>query len=480
MEGAAIRLKNRLSAAKNSYGFLFYAGHGVQSNGENYLIPVDANIQSESFLRQRAVSVQAMLDELNDAGNQLNVVVLDACRDNPFSWKRTGFRGLSVVGHQPADSIILFATSAGSTASDGTCRNGLFTTHLLNNLKISGLEVSEVFRRTGSDVSRASSRQQIPAVYNQFFETAYLGTRPAANTPVQPAPQPAPAVQPAPRPAPAPATVTPAAPPVQPAPANMVRINGGTFTMGSPASEPNHDSDETQHQVTVSPFYMGKYPVTQKEYQQVMGTNPSNFKGDNLPVEKVSWYDALVFCNKLSMREGLSPAYRINGSTDPAAWGTVPTDSNAMWDAVTIVAGSNGYRLPTEAQWEYACRAGTTTPFSTGNNITTSQANYDGNYPYNNNAKGEYRQRTTSVGSFQPNAWGLYDMHGNVWEWCWDRYGSYLSGAQTDPTGAVSGNHRVLRNGSWRFYGQYLRSADRGSGGPILTYSHFGFRLVRP
>jgi hypothetical protein len=200
MESAAIRLKNRLSAAKNSYGFLFYAGHGVQSGGENYLIPVDANIQSESFLRQRAVSVQAMLDELNDAGNQLNVVVLDACRDNPFSWKRSGSRGLSVVGQQPADSIIVFATSAGSTASDGTDRNGLFTTHLLNNLKTSGLEVSEVFRRTGSDVSRASNRQQIPAVYNQFFETAYLGTRPST-----PAPQPAP-------------VVTPAAPPVQPAP----------------------------------------------------------------------------------------------------------------------------------------------------------------------------------------------------------------------------------------------------------------------
>jgi hypothetical protein len=191
MESAAIRLKNRLSAAKNSYGLLFYAGHGVQSGGENYLIPVDANIQSESFLRSRAVSVQAMLDELNEAGNELNVVVLDACRDNPFSWRRSGSRGLSVVGQQPADSIIVFATSAGSTAADGTGRNGLFTSNFLNNLKTPGLEVTEVFRRTMGDVARASNNEQRPAVYNQFYGTAYLGTRP--TTTIQPTPTPVPA-----------------------------------------------------------------------------------------------------------------------------------------------------------------------------------------------------------------------------------------------------------------------------------------------
>jgi uncharacterized caspase-like protein len=124
MESAAIRLKNRLSVSRNSYGFLFYAGHGVQSNGQNYLLPADANIQSESFLRTKAVSVQSLLDELNDAGNELNIVVLDACRDNPFGWSRSGSRGLSLVRNQPADSIIVYATGAGSTAADGTGRNG--------------------------------------------------------------------------------------------------------------------------------------------------------------------------------------------------------------------------------------------------------------------------------------------------------------------------------------------------------------------
>jgi len=190
MENAVMRLKNRLSASQSTYGFLFYAGHGVQSNGENYLIPVGANIPSENSLRERSVSVQWTLAELNDAKNALNVVVLDACRDNPFSWKRSSTRGLSMVANQPADSIIVYATSAGTAASDGTGRNGLFTTHLLNNLKTPGLEVKEIFNRTGADVARASNRAQIPAIYSQFFDTAYFGQRPATNTPVQPVPTP--------------------------------------------------------------------------------------------------------------------------------------------------------------------------------------------------------------------------------------------------------------------------------------------------
>jgi len=174
IDSAVTRLRNRLSASKDSYGFLFYAGHGVQFNGENYLLPVDINIDSENRLRYRAVAVQSILDELNDAGNSLNIIVLDACRDNPFGLSRSASRGLGLISRQPAESIIVYATSAGSVASDGTGRNGLFTTQLLRNL-IPGLEVGEIFRRTGAEVSQASRRQQIPAVYTQFFGTAYLG-----------------------------------------------------------------------------------------------------------------------------------------------------------------------------------------------------------------------------------------------------------------------------------------------------------------
>jgi len=188
MVNAIMRLKNRLSVSNDSYGFLFYAGHGIQSNGENYLIPVDANIPGENFLRNRAVAVQEMLDELNDAGNDFNMVVLDACRDNPFGWSRGGARGLTIVTRQPADSIIVYATSAGSTASDGTGRNGLFTGYLLQNIKIPGLEVTEMLRRTNADVAHASNNQQRPAVYNQFYGTVYLGTKPKTADSTQAAP----------------------------------------------------------------------------------------------------------------------------------------------------------------------------------------------------------------------------------------------------------------------------------------------------
>jgi uncharacterized caspase-like protein len=184
MEEAVERFRNRLSTSRGTYGFLFYAGHGVQHNGVNYLIPVDADIRSASYLGDRAVSVQAVLDEINRAGNELNVVVLDACRNLPSYLQRDSSRGLTVVSNQPADSIIIYATAAGDTAADGEGRNGLFTTHLLNNLKTPGLEVTEVFRRTGRDVARASNNAQRPATYISFYETAFLGSRPA------PTPQP--------------------------------------------------------------------------------------------------------------------------------------------------------------------------------------------------------------------------------------------------------------------------------------------------
>jgi formylglycine-generating enzyme required for sulfatase activity len=240
----------------------------------------------------------------------------------------------------------------------------------------------------------------------------------------------------------------------------MVRINGGTFQMGSPFNEVNRESDEVQHRVTVSSFYLGKYLVTQKEYIEFMETNPSNFKGDNLPVEMVNWFEAVSYCNRLSQREGLTPAYTINGE-------------NVTWNQ-----NANGYRLPTEAEWEYACRAGTTTPFSTGNNITTNQANYNGNYSYNN-TKETYREKTTAVDSFSPNPLGLYDMHGNVWEWCWDWYGSYSSGSQTDPRGSSSGADRVIRGGGWSSTVRSVRSANRGNSTPTTQYRDLGFRLVR-
>ena len=270
-------------------------------------------------------------------------------------------------------------------------------------------------------------------------------------------------------------------------PANFVQIKGGTFIMGSPDSEEGREFyaedfstpfvDEMQHNVTVSSFYMSKHEVTQKEYEEVIGYNPSAFKGSNLPVESVSWYDAIEYCNKRSIKEKLTPAYTIVKDRKD------PNNESGYDDVKWIVTWNkkaNGYRLPTEAEWEYACRAGTTTPFNTGDNITTDQANIE-NYPYNANAKGIYREQTTPVGTFKPNPWGLYDMHGNVNEWCWDWYDEnyYSSSPSSNPDGAVSGSYRVMRGGSWSYFGRRLRSALRSCGDPSIRYSVIGFRLVR-
>ena len=225
----------------------------------------------------------------------------------------------------------------------------------------------------------------------------------------------------------------------------MVYIPPGTFMMGSPSSEPKRDGDERQHKVTLTKgFYMGATEVTQGQWKNIMGSNPSGFKGDNRPVENVSWNDCQKFIRKLNRQEG-----------------------------------RNKYRLPTEAQWEYACRAGTTTPFYTGNCISTNQANYDGNYPMPGCSKGRYRKKTLTVASFSPNAWGLYDMHGNVWEWCEDCGGDYPSGHVTDPEGPSSGSTRVFRSGSWHNSAGTMRSANRNGYFPDTRGNDMGFRVVR-
>jgi formylglycine-generating enzyme required for sulfatase activity len=358
---------------------------------------------------------------------------------------------------------------------DGTGRNGLFTSQLLRHIVTPGIEVKELFNRTGADVIRVSNSTQIPEVHNNFFGEAFLGSRPVTPDPPPFPPEPLP-----PRPLP------------PPTPANMVSINGGTFTMGSPVTEiGRNDNEGPQRQVTVSPFFMGKHQVTVGEFRRFVEEtwykteaetggggfvwtgdiwqnkedanwdNPHFNQNDNHPVVLVSWYDAIWYCNWLSVQEGLQPVYVINGRI-------VHFNQNA-----------NGYRLPTEAEWEFACRAGTITPFNTGGNILTSQANYNGNFPYSNAARGVYLQRTSPVGRFPPNSWGLYDMHGNVDEWCWDWEGRYGSNAQTDPVGSISGFTRIVRGGGWYDSGQYLRSASRGSIFPSGRNNRLGFRVVR-
>jgi len=268
--------------------------------------------------------------------------------------------------------------------------------------------------------------------------------------------------------------------------ADMILIPAGSFQMGAPASEvigigsggggvrldtQIASRERPSHPVALSSFLMGKYEITQKEWKDVMQADPSVFKGDELPVEMVSWYDCLVYCNRRSLREGLRACYSINGQTDPDAWGTAVGDRSVLWDSVTCDFRADGYRLPTEAEWEYACRAGTTTATPYGDSLGSDQANFDGSRPYNGAKVGPYLERTVPVNSYEANPWGLYCMIGNVYEWCWDWYRSdyYSVSPKRDPHGPASSpiGDRVMRGGSWyRSYGGLLRSAYRNFGVP--------------
>ena len=234
---------------------------------------------------------------------------------------------------------------------------------------------------------------------------------------------------------------------------DMVAIPDGSFLMGAPAGEPNAgNAERPQHEVTLQSFYLGRYPVTQAQWRVVasynpidrdLKPNPSNFEGDNCPVEQVSWEEAVEFCKRLSARTG------------------------------------KDYRLPSESQWEYACRARTETPFHFGDTLSSELANYRGNSTYNNGPKGAYRQQTTEVGSFPGNNWGLHDMHGNVWEWCEDTWPSNYEEAPTDGSAWTEGgsNRRLLRGGSWIRYPGVCRSAFRYYDSRDDRIDHIGFRV---
>ena len=225
----------------------------------------------------------------------------------------------------------------------------------------------------------------------------------------------------------------------------MIYVSPGSFMMGSPASEYGREEDpeEIQHSVTLTGgFWLGKYEVTQAQWVSVMGSNPSYFNGDSLPVENVSWNECKMFIEKV----------------------------NAQLHC--------GARLPTEAEWEYACRAGTTTVYSWGNALNGDMANCNGKHPWGTTVKGRYRGETAPVGSYAANAWGFFDMLGNVEEWCNDWYGDYSADSVTDPMGAASSDIRVLRGGAWGSYACRCRSASRGRWGlPGSRDDRYGFRL---
>jgi formylglycine-generating enzyme required for sulfatase activity len=407
----------RIMQGRGGTALFHYGGHAVQVNGKNYLIPVDADIPDELRVRTRALDLEEVMLSLDNSGSETNIVILDSCRNNPLPGiSRNGARGLNVIRIKPKNSIIVYSAEAGTTAADG-----VFTPSLLEHIETPGLSFSDVIKRTRRMVFNKTNGNQIPGAYEQLFDSIYLaGTDPAHKK-------------------------------------QFVLVKAGTFTMGSPQDEFTRDENENQHSVTITgDFYISRYEVTQGEYRSVMGDNPSKQYigiGDTYPVNNISWYDALVYCNKLSEQDGFTPAYTIN-------------DSEIIWHR-----NADGYRLPTEAEWEYAARG--------GHNAGEYNV-YAGSDDFN--IVGWHREnsgkKTHPVGLKKPNELGLYDMTGNVWEWCWDWFGTYPSESVTDPAGPPSGSFHVVRGGGCMNDPLTCRTANRPWDNPTV-YSPQGIRLVR-
>ena len=254
---------------------------------------------------------------------------------------------------------------------------------------------------------------------------------------------------------------------------DMVLIKGGEYIMGSASDIRWRGEDEGQHKVSVADFFIGKYEVSQSLYESAMGQNPSLNQGKSLPVENITWLDAVIFCNELSKKESLTPVYRISDKE------------------IAVNPDANGYRLPSETEWEYACRAGTDSNYNLGYSISADDANYCGHYPYDiepnyfnpENLKvqpGVYRQHTLPIDSFKPNSYGLYNMHGNVCEWVYNTYyGDYGVSSENNAVLAGNGVYKIYRGGGYNDFAKHLRSSYRGVLPLYLKRMAIGLRLAR-
>jgi len=465
---------------KHSMGLFFFAGHGIEVDGHNFLIPIGAKINSESDVPYEGVDSGRVMGGMEASGNELNLIILDACRNNPYARSfRSASKGLARVD-PPKGSLILYATSPGDVAADGTGKNGLFTQHLLKAIDQSHAPVEKVFKITANQVFKESNKKQLPwqsgVILGDFYfsqvdekkpaasnsinndenifwaslqnETqasffkSYLSKYPkgkyvsVANLKIQQYENALNTQKLA-------KSNTPQASKklratdesnLRDAFLNMdfVSIKADCFKMGGGEEL----SDEVPaHRVCLTQDYvLGKYEVTQAQWQRIMGNNPSKFVSDDKPVESVSWNDVQTFIIKLNQQTGLS------------------------------------YRLPTEAEWEYACRAKENNSYC-GSNAIADVAWYDDN---SNN-------RSHEVGERKPNALGLYDMTGNVAEWVqdWYEHGYYESSALKNPQGSLKGTSRVVRGGSWSSFEDLGRAVARYRSHPDDKFNYLGFRLAR-
>ncbi len=476
--------------------FLYYSGHGTQAGGENYLLPIGATIEKEADYEVEAVSANALMRQIAGARPRAAIVVLDACRDNPYaSVTKSTSKGLSRMD-APTSTMIAFATSPNNTASD----DGFYARALAARLKAPGMELIDVFRDTTADVRRLSGGKQEPRISEMSItERIYLAGQPAAvrtEPPVQVAsirPEPVPAAAP-------PAPVQPPQPARPAVPSagqtlkecaqcpELVVLPGGTFTMGSSAAEQAlanaggldkkiTDRESPQHSVSIKSFAAGKYAVTKGEFAafaKATSYQTEAEKGDGCD----GWTGSEWKKDKAFNWRNVGFKQAEGHPVVCVSW----NDAQAYTRWISLSSGKP-YRLLSEAEREYAARSGSQTAFWWGKSISTAQANYDGTATsYNGSAKGDWRKATVAVNSFKANPFGLYNVHGNVWEWVEDCFHDNYSGAPSDGsawTTSCSGDYRVLRGGSWDIIPAYLRSAFRYWYTPDFRDYDSGFRLAR-
>jgi formylglycine-generating enzyme required for sulfatase activity len=471
----------------------YFSGHGVEVDGSNYLIPIKAELHTEADVRYRTLSVNWVLDNMALKQVRFKLLILDACRDNPFTkgWSRSSSeRGLADI---PATkgTLVAFAAAPGKLAHDGgtyDLPNGVFTYFLKQELLSEGASIDNILNRVAGKVSNLTNDQQLPYKTGILTDDYYFKPRASMSDrpdrPVEVAKKyyyyvdqngkeadsrfddrkkaenemrsknlygkiysnsgevfvvEKPVEPPKPAEPSKPVTATKSNGDTwNPDGIEMVYVKGGSFTMGCTSEQGSDcfDNEKPAHQVTVSDFYIGRYEVTQGQWKAIMGSNPSHFsKGDNYPVEQVSWEQVQEFISKLNAKTGAN------------------------------------YRLPTEAEWEYAARGGNRRQrykYSGSNNLADI-AWYTENSGSN----------THPVGSKSPNELGIYDMSGNVREWCNDWKGTYTSSSQQNPKGASSGSDRVIRGGSWGSNAKYARVSYRGIWQPDDRNGVIGFRLAR-
>ena len=450
------RFRDQISAAKRQ-GFqtiacIYYSGHGMQIRGINYLIPVDHQIEDQTDVKREAYEVDQLLEKLQLAKADVNIVILDACRNNPFEKSLKGRvknlfpeleDGLADVGTPTVGTLIAYATAPGKITNDGDDRNSPYAKALTKYLPEPGITIEQVFRRVRNDVLDYTRDTQIPWEANSLRgDDLYLKAKPSTGG---------------------------GNPPATAIPANMALVAAGTFIM----------NEGKGPSVNLSPFIIDKTEVTFAMYDafcEATGRSQPNDEGwgrGNRPVINVDWYDAVEYCNWRSSKEGLQAVYTIDKNRkDP---NNKSSYDDKKW-LVTCDWRANGYRLPTEAEWEYAAGGGKRQPDKWAG---TNDSNELKRYANISGDEDSYKI-TAPVKSFEPNSIGLYDMSGNVYDWCWDWYKSdYSTNSQTDPHGPNEGEGRVIRGGSWQSLDNYTRVAFRYGVNPEDRGFYVGFRCLR-